>query len=100
MTGQQANSNISALRKLEACLQSEVLACAPAGPADKGAARAVKLPKPIVRIIARSRLYNCWRHLRKTAYVAGALAAVVMVAFVALWWRLSNGPIELDLATP
>ena len=38
--------------------------------------------------------------LRKTTYVAGALAGVVMVAFVALWWRLGNGPIEFDLATP
>lgn len=100
MTGQQANSNISALRKLEACLQSEVLACAPAGPADKRAAGAAKSPKRIVPIIARSRLTNCWQHVRKTAYVAGALAAVVMVALVALWWRLGNGPIELDLATP
>ena len=38
--------------------------------------------------------------LRKTAYVAGALGGVVLIAFVALWWRLANGPIELDLATP
>jgi hypothetical protein len=54
----------------------------------------------IAPILQRSRLYKCWRHVRKTAYVVGALGCVVLIAFVALWWRLGNGPIELDLATP
>ncbi|MGE0036129.1 MAG: DUF3971 domain-containing protein [Xanthobacteraceae bacterium] len=38
--------------------------------------------------------------LRKFAMVAGSLGAVVLVACSALWWRLSSGPIELDIATP
>ena len=38
--------------------------------------------------------------VRKFAIVAGSLGTVVLVAFSALWWRLSSGPIELDIATP
>ena len=38
--------------------------------------------------------------LRKIPRGGGALGGVVLVAMVALWWRLSSGPIELDLATP
>ncbi|MED5574363.1 MAG: hypothetical protein VX955_09530, partial [Pseudomonadota bacterium] len=30
----------------------------------------------------------------------GGLLAVVVIAFVALFWRLSTGPIPLDYATP
>ena len=38
--------------------------------------------------------------LRKVAIVSGSLGVLVLVACTALWWRLSSGPIELDLATP
>src|SRR5215467_10839170 len=38
--------------------------------------------------------------LRKLAIVGGTLGGVVLLALVALWWRLSSGPIELDIATP
>jgi Protein of unknown function len=38
--------------------------------------------------------------LRKFVLVGGSLCGLVLVAMVALWWRLSNGPIELDIATP
>ncbi len=38
--------------------------------------------------------------VRKFAIVVGSLGTVVLVACTALWWRLSSGPIELDLATP
>src|SRR5262249_29144636 len=38
--------------------------------------------------------------LRKFVFALGGLGAVVMLAMGALWWRLSSGPIELDMATP
>jgi hypothetical protein len=38
--------------------------------------------------------------LRKLTFVGGTLGGIVMLAMVALWWRLSSGPIELDIATP
>jgi hypothetical protein len=98
MAGQQANSSISALRKLEACLQSDMLERKAVGPNGKRAACSASAR--LVPIALRFRLYNCWLHLRKTAYVAGVMAGVVIIAFVALWWRLANGPIEFDLATP
>jgi len=38
--------------------------------------------------------------LRRLAIGAGAVAAVVAVACLGLWWRLSSGPIQLDVVTP
>ena len=38
--------------------------------------------------------------LRKFVVIGGSLCGLVLVAMVALWWRLSSGPIELDIATP
>ena len=48
----------------------------------------------------RMRLLVDWAPLRKLAIVGGTLASIAAIAMVALWWRLSSGPIELDLATP
>jgi hypothetical protein len=100
MADQHTHPSISALRKLEASLQSDMhesdaaarhgehLACAASMALLRGAGS------------WQSRIFGWWLRLRRTAYVMGVLAGVVMVAFVALWWRLGNGPIELDLATP
>ena len=38
--------------------------------------------------------------VRKVAIIGAALVAVVLIGCGALWWRLSSGPIMLDLATP
>jgi hypothetical protein len=48
----------------------------------------------------RIRLLPGSPRLRKFMMFSGAVASVVMMALGALWWRLSSGPIELDLATP
>ena len=40
------------------------------------------------------------RVLRRLAIGAGAVAAVLVVACLGLWWRLSSGPIQLDVVTP
>ena len=51
--------------------------------------------------------FNPWfmfdrRHpvVRKTTIVATATLLVLVAGSVALWWRLSSGPIMLDLVTP
>jgi uncharacterized protein DUF3971 len=48
----------------------------------------------------RAHVLHWWMRLRKLAYVAGGISAFALFAMVMLWWRLSNGPIELDVATP
>src|SRR5262249_45881363 len=46
-------------------------------------------------------LFARYRHvLGRLAIGAGAVAAVMMVACLGLWWRLSSGPIQLDVVTP
>jgi Protein of unknown function len=37
---------------------------------------------------------------RRLAYVGGGIAGVLLVAFGVLWWRLTSGPLALDLVTP
>jgi hypothetical protein len=46
------------------------------------------------------RLLSWWPRLRKLVFVGGTLGAAALLTMVALWWRLSSGPIELDIATP
>src|SRR5262245_41244085 len=38
--------------------------------------------------------------LRRLAYVGAAFAGFVLVGSGLLWWRLTSGPLSLDLATP
>ncbi|HZP78959.1 MAG TPA: hypothetical protein VFB45_22675 [Pseudolabrys sp.] len=38
--------------------------------------------------------------MRRLSYVAAAVVGVVVIGLGGLWWRLSSGPIELDIATP
>ena len=55
------------------------------GPFVEGPAERLELTSPSPRR----------RHRR-----AWAVAALATAACLALWWRLSSGPIELDMATP
>jgi hypothetical protein len=47
-------------------------------------------------------LRQAWRRpfIRRTTYAAAGAAVALGLAFGALVWRLGNGPISLDLATP
>jgi hypothetical protein len=47
------------------------------------------------RLLARHK-----RFIRRTVIGGGGLAGVLLVACLALWWRLSSGPIQIDVVTP
>ncbi len=47
------------------------------------------------RVLARHR-----RLIRRVGIGSGVLAGLLMVAVLGLWWRLSSGPIQLDIFTP
>jgi hypothetical protein len=40
------------------------------------------------------------RFVRRLLWVSGVTFGLGILAFLGLWWRLSSGPIELDVATP
>src|SRR5581483_9652316 len=40
------------------------------------------------------------RWARRTFWISSGVFAVAIVAVLGLWWRLSQGPIELDVVTP
>jgi hypothetical protein len=40
------------------------------------------------------------RWVRRTAWTLGSFVTLSLFLLLGLWWRLGNGPIELDLATP
>jgi hypothetical protein len=47
------------------------------------------------RLLARHK-----RLIRRVGIGTGVLAGLLFVGCVGLWWRLSNGPIQLDVVTP
>ncbi len=47
------------------------------------------------RLLARHK-----RLIRRVAIGSGALVGVLLVAILGLWWRLSSGPIQIDVVTP
>ncbi len=47
------------------------------------------------RLLARHK-----RLIRRVSIGGGAAVALVIVAFLGLWWRLDSGPIQIDVFTP
>src|SRR5437588_6027339 len=97
----QAYPSLEALRNLEASLKEYFCPHNASAQADTDTARASPflLSRPTCGKIRM--LLRAWSpRLRKFALVSGTLGGLVMLAMVALWWRLSSGPIELDIATP
>ena len=100
MADQQAYPNIAALRRLEASLDSDLCqrdAWLPEGESDLDQASRLRC---LNRVHWRMRLLPSGRLLRKIGLITGAVGGVALLALLVFWWRLSSGPIELDLATP
>jgi hypothetical protein len=100
MTDKESSPNIAALRKLES-LHLHLCSAEPARPHALGASptqapwkrwlgSAVGLPVRLWRL----------RLARRLAYGTAALVVLLTLGCSALWWRLSSGPISLDLVTP
>jgi len=94
MAVQQSNSDLEALRKLEASLNADL--CAP-DTRRHNRVRPARLTCPLSRLMGL-RLWG--PRARKFVVIGGSLCGLVLVAMAALMWRLSSGPIELDIATP
>jgi Protein of unknown function len=99
----QSCASLEALRKLEARLKADLCAHDAHGQDDDEAYHAAP-PRAAVsgaRACFARLMRLAWSpRLRKFAAVGGGLGAVVFLAMAALWWRLSTGPIALDVATP
>src|SRR4030095_2339111 len=93
----QSYPSLEALRKLEASLK-ELCEQGALPHSDGETARPAASRLTAARCEGRLRSW-CPR-LRQFAIIGGTLGGVVLLALFALWWRLSSGPIELDIATP
>ena len=100
MADQQSDLDIAALRSLEARLHADLRAKQTWAADSETASAAKSCLRGVGRFDWRSRLLPLPPLVRKFLLVSTAAGAVVMLALAALWWRLSSGPIELDLATP
>ena len=113
MTEKDSTLHIAALQELEAALdahrrtQAEARASARADVAGRLPRRAWMTRPWGLRMPGWRLPFNPWfmfdrRHpvVRKAALVTGAVVGVLLLCAGALWWRLSSGPIMLDLVTP
>src|SRR5215831_16105406 len=99
MAAEQSYPSLEALLKLEASLKQHLC-----GQQTGDEVRRVGARSPLFSTSRLMRLHKFARpwypRLRKFAVVGGTLGGLVFLALFALWWRLSSGPIELDIATP
>lgn len=93
MTGKDTNPTLAALRKLEAVIDLHERARA----AQASASPATDCVNELARLPCKAMRFPL---VRRLAIGAGAFGAVASVVCAGLWWRLSSGPIDLDLATP
>src|SRR4051812_50000910 len=95
MAVQQSNSDLEALRKLEASLNADL--CAPDTRRHNRIRPATRLTCPLSRLMGL-RLWG--PRVRKFVVIGGSLCGLVLVAVGAPWWRLSRGPLGLHIAPP
>ena len=94
MARQQPYPTLETLRKLEACLRDDARVhhhqCMLGLQKVRGASF-LGLCRQVL---------SCTPRVRRLAIAVGAPCALIFLAMIALWWRLSSGPLELDIATP
>ena len=93
--------DITALRKLEASIQLDLLERAASSPPRGQRWQHAELTPAQLGLtswhLSALRFWTRWRRV-SIAFVTGA--GLVMVGMLALWWRLGSGPIDFDFATP
>src|SRR5437879_551897 len=105
MAGQKYQISLETLRKLEESLYADLRQARAPRPELHHADVSTQLSAAANRYLPnflrgrKTRLPRCPR-LRKLGFVATAVAGFALLVMAALWWRLSSGPIELDVATP
>src|SRR5262245_24924578 len=93
----QSYPSLEALLKLEASLK-ELCKHDALRQSEGATARA---PASLLTAVRGEDRLRAWcPRLRRFAIAGGTVGGLFMLALVALWWRLSSGPIELDIATP
>lgn len=105
MGARQYQVSVETLRKLEESLREHL--CHARLPPPELEVADPTTPRPIA---ARCYLPNLLRErwiglprsprLRKLGFVTAGIGGFTLLVMAALWWRLSVGPIELDIATP
>src|ERR1700756_863416 len=105
MADHHAHCDVAALRKLAARLQLDLLECEPKPCAPALASRFAQALNAACYwhaflMLRRAFLMRWCFRLRWVSYAGGTLAGLVLIACALLWWRLGNGPIEFDVATP
>ncbi len=93
--------DITALRKLEASIQLDLLEQAAASPPRGQRWQHAELtPAQLGLTSWQLTALRFWTRWRRMAIAFATGAGVVMVGMLALWWRLGSGPIDFDFATP
>src|ERR1700730_5389554 len=107
MADQHTNPSVTALRRLEASLQShfcEQVAGDLAGDADVqdclAPFRLAPLPWWRQLLDLPGTVFRGRPKLRICSFAAAAMVGLLGAGMLGLWWRLSSGPIDLDLASP
>src|SRR5258708_6623229 len=107
MADQHTIPSVRALRRLEASLQShfcDQLAADLANDRDTqdclAPYRLAPLPRWRQLLDLPRRLFEGRPKLRKCSLGAASVVGVLGLGVLGLWWRLSSGPIDLDLASP
>jgi hypothetical protein len=107
MADQHTNPSVMALRRLEASLQSHICEQLAAELAADHEAQECLAPFRLARLPWWRRIldgpfefFRARPRLRWLGLVGAAFIGLVATGMLGLWWRLSNGPIDFDLATP
>ena len=97
---QHTKPDITALRKLEASIQLDMMQQAASPPRGERWQHAELTPAQLGLTCWRLSLLRFWARWRRVSIAFAAGAGVVLIGMMALWWRLGSGPIDFDFATP
>jgi Protein of unknown function len=100
MAGQHTSRDIAALRKLEASIQLDLLERSACAHAPIPRANLGPTPEELGLTGWRMTALRLWHRWRRWTVAAAAVGGVALIGIVVLWWRLSSGPIDFDVATP